>query len=226
MNEMIERRIKLRYPNFRDCEVRKRMNEYAQADTALKEHIATLQPRMHHSPEFLNVDRLATPLQKHTYQDIANYAWALKDLDGFAEVRKVCEQYGLVMDMFAPVDYEEYISPVIFYGYLWWCFRQKDIDRYSSLKDLHMKITRRSYQISDDQYMALKARGIIPHVSQFEVYFEAREVNDFVEQYRQKGYVAIPTYVRSTAEVIEREIQKINPDACLGFDRRVGVVIC
>lgn len=221
----LEERIVQRYPNFSKSEVNKRLTEYESGMRAMNTHIADMFPRMHQSPLYLEIERIATPLQKHTYGDICLYAWALKDLEGFEQVIDVAEAFGLYPEMTEPTNVEDYLSPVVFYGYLWGSLKENGVTLYSQLYNKHIKISRRSYQISDSQFNALKARGITPHCSKYDIFFEATETNSFVDQYKAKGFVIIPSYVKSTAEVIEQEIQAVNPDACLQFDREYGIII-
>lgn len=222
---MIEDSILARYPNFKPWEVAKRKQEYAESLQAMNTHIADMFPRVHQSPVYLSVERISTPLQKHTYGDICSYAWALKDLDSFEQVIDVAKSFGLKPNFNAPENADDFLSPVIFYGYLWGSLKENGITLYSQLYNRHIDITRRSYQMSDSQFNALKARGITPHCSQYDIFFEADETNGFVDQYKEKGFVVIRSYLKSTAETIERAIQEVNPDASLQFDRDYGVVI-
>lgn len=221
----IEERIMARYPSFKASDVRKRKLEYEGAERDLSVHIGDMQPRLFQSPEYLKVDRLATPLQRHTYLDICRYGWAMKALDGFDAVVKVAMQYGLHPNMDEPANADDYVSPIIFYGYLWNALMSDNVYLYSQLPDLRLSISRRSFQISDAQYDALKARNMMAHCSKFEIFFEHFENNSFVEQYKEQGFVVLQNYVRSTAEVVEKAIKAVNPDACLQFDREYGVII-
>lgn len=221
----LEERIIQRYPNFSRSDINKRLSEYESSLRAMNTHIEEMFPRVHQSPEYLSVERIATPLQKHTYGDICLYAWALKDLEGFEQVINVAESFGLTPNWSVPENADDYLSPLVFYGYLWGSLKSEGITLYSQLYNTHVKINRRSYQVSDSQFSALKARGIVPHCSKYDIFFEATETNSFVDQYKSKGFVVIQSYIKSTAETIERAIQVVNPDASLQFDREYGVVI-
>lgn len=218
-------RIKERYPNYGPKEIRRLKLEYEQAEIALSGHIEDMHPKLTQSPEYLSVERLATPLQKHLYSDICAYAWALKGLEGFREVRAVAEKYGLHVNIRPPYGADEYISPLIFYGYLWGSFRKSNIVRWYQLENLRLDISRKSFELNDRQYEALKARGIRVQYDVHSIFFEKVQENAFLQQYAEHGYVVLSDYIRSSAEVIEDEIRKVYPGAKLQFDRNYGVVI-
>lgn len=220
----VEERIKAKYPRFKQADIEKRLGEYSLWRRTLTERIGGITPRLCHSPKYLDCGKIASALLKHTYGDICEYGWALKHLDGFDTVVAVAEEFGLKVNLETPADADNFISPVIFYGYTWELLRRNGIARYSELlgKTLHMG--RSSHQVSISQRDALKARGIKARSGRFELHFE-EATDDYVRQYEEKGYIAFPQYIRSTAEAIESIIQFHYPTAHLQFDIDLGVVI-
>lgn len=220
----VEERIRAKYPRFKDVDVKKRVDKYDLYRRELFWHVAEMIPRLCHSPKYLDCERVAPALLKHTYGDICEYGWALKHLDGFDTVVSVAEEFGLTVNYEAPADVEDYISPVIFYGYTWELLSWNKIFKYSELAGKTLHMGRSSHQVSIAQRDALRARGIKARSGRFELHFDAIE-DDYIKQYEEKGCIVFPQYVRGTAEAIERIIQTRYPKAHLQFDRDLGVVI-
>ena len=220
----LDERIAKRYNGMRQSDIDKRKAEYELNKRNLSTDIANMHPRVSQSPEYLEVERLATPLMKHTYGDIAHLGWAFEHVEGFAAVKAVAEEYGLRVDMHIPDGADKRISPLIFYGYIWDIFKHYEVIRYTQLLRKHFKMSRREFKFSDAQLEALKARGIYVKCKPFELYFEPY-TPDFIEQYEARGYVIVRNYVRSTAEAMEKFVKQKYPGASLQFDREHGVVI-
>ena len=220
----LDEKIAKRYNGMRQSDIDKRKADYELNKRNLSFDIANMHPRVAHSPAYLEVERLAAPLMKHTYGDIAKLGWAFEHVEGFSAVKTVAEEYGLRVDMHVPDGADKRISPIIFYGDIWGVFKQYNVIRYTQLLRKHFKTSKRELHLSDAQLEAIKARGIYVKYSPFELYFEPY-TPDYIEQYETKGYVIVRNYIRSTAEAIEKLVQQKYPGASLQFDRELGVVI-
>lgn len=220
----LEERFAERYPKMKSGDIAKRIVEYDLWRRELCYRIHNMTPRLRHSEKFLDVERLAPMLCKHTYGTICEYGWAFKELEGFDAVASVAEEFGLKVNLDEPSDSDDYILPTMFSGDLWDVFYFAKIKKYSELVGKTLNTSRLCYQLSVAQRDALKARNIKAKLGRFQIAFEPVEA-DYCEQYARDGYICIKHYVRSTAEAIEEQVQSRYPSAHLQFDRDFGVVI-